>query len=619
MKKLLLFVLLCSLFMAGCGSVAKEEDGAFLPVENEEKYEEIIAAFGEGYSYATTDMATEEAQVDDAKSSETNSYSETNVQVESVDEGDIVKTDGDYIYRAVNNRIYVVKANDGAMEQVDVLTLSENDYVQELYVDENRLTAVCGGNFAMPYTEKEGVAESDSIYHTGTRLLVYDIRDKANIVLEREILQEGNFLTARKVGDIFYLITSQYPSYYVWETGDLPVYSDSINGETKTLSYDQIYYPAGVEEIPSNQLLVGSVDLAAAEEIAIKSYLGAGETVYMNESSLYIVANTGYGSIGILEDTATSSDDVSSSAAVATSTNESLLYAFDIDGVSVSARSNRTIPGSILNQFSMDEYEGYFRIAMTVTDENGETDNCLYILDQDLNDVGSLTGLAPGESIYSARFMGENAYLVTFEQTDPLFALDLSDPAAPKALGELKIPGYSGYLHPYDENLLIGIGKEVILATTDWSVEPVPLVQGLKIALFDISDMENPVEVYSTEIGDRGTDSDALWNHKAFLFDKEKNLLVLPISVYTFKEPAQSEEAYGEFTQQGSYIFHIDATEIKLEKVITHTTGEDEYADWESYIDRNLYIDNVLYALSPEKFTSLDLTTMEEIATLVLK
>ncbi len=216
--------------------------------------------------------------------------------------------------------------------------------------------------------------------------------------------------------------------------------------------------------------------------------------------------------------------------------------------------------------------------------------------------------------------MGETAYLVTFEQTDPLFVLDLSDPAAPTVLGELKIPGYSNYLHPYDETHLIGIGKEVVLTETDWSVDPVPLDQGVKIALFDISDMENPEEVYSLEIGDRGTDSEALWNHKAFLFDKEKNLLVIPISVYTIQSGGATSETYGEFTKQGSYVFHLDAENIKLEQVISHNimTGEKTIA-WESYIDRNLYIGNILYALSSEKITSLDLETMEEISTLTLK
>ncbi len=147
--------------------------------------------------------------------------------------------------------------------------------------------------------------------------------------------------------------------------------------------------------------------------------------------------------------------------------------------------------------------------------------------------MGALTGLAKGETIYSARFMGDMAYLVTFEQVDPLFALDLSDPSAPVVLGELKIPGYSGYLHPYDENHLIGVGKEVTLAKTDWSTEPVPLNQGVKISLFDTSDKKNPVEVYHTVIGDRGSECDVIWNHKAFLFKQEKNLLVLPMSVYT--------------------------------------------------------------------------------------
>ncbi len=369
------------------------------------------------------------------------------MQVEGIDEGDIVKTDGEYIYRAVNNLIYIVKATDGEMEQVKTITLKENDYVIELYVDDERLIAVCNNYFYLPYDEKA------SYDRPGTEILVYDLKDKENITLSREITQEGNYVSARKVEDCFYLITCQYP-YYIMEDQDLPVYRDSVTGETTSLSYDQIYYPAGTESLPPNQLLVGAVDLAASDPIAISSYMGAGETVYMNEDSLYIVADTGYwggvileDSIAIAEESApeegvtegsegdesaaeediaeeteegipdegdtesgnsgaedsepaetdpdeggsddSESEEVDPDESVTNDTderevdeqisaddtiedlNESMLYAFDIAGAEVTARANCSLPGRILNQFSMDEYNGVLRIATTECKSNG--------------------------------------------------------------------------------------------------------------------------------------------------------------------------------------------------------------------------------------------------------
>lgn len=620
MKKILCWFLALALFAAaGCAKEEKEGEAPFVPVKNEAQYQKFLAA-GADSGYSTVAEAADSI-AQDASSSELSlssgetSYSGTNLQVEAVDEGDIVKTDGHYIFRAANNQIYVVKTEAGTMTQTDTVGLKDSQYVQELYLDENRLVAVCGGNAVIPYAA--GVSKESEPARYGVKVYIYDRNGDGTLTLSREIDQEGNYLTSRKVGNCFYLVTSLY-SYYA-TTAETPVYRDSVAGDAVTsLPYDRIYYPGTEESFSPEQLVVGAVDLSAETPIDVNSYLGAGDTFYMNEEMLYVIARQ-YNPVRILpmED----SGSTASVAGIATdsSANESTVYAFHIDGVKVAAAATAKIPGSVLNQFSLDEYQGHLRIATTVVAKEGETDNRLYVLDRKLNTVGSVTGLAPGETLYAARFIGDEGYLVTFEQTDPLFALDLADPTAPKVLGELKIPGYSGYLQPYEDDLLLGIGKEVTVDSTDWSMEPVALTQGVKIALFDVSDLSRPRELWSTEIGDRGSDSDALYSHKAVLLDRGKELLALPITVYVRNESQQGTDDFGTLKQQGSYIFHLNEAGIEMKAFITHGMGENENYDTFAQIDRNLYIGDVLYALSQGKITALDLQTMQEISTLTLK
>jgi len=275
------------------------------------------------------------------------------------------------------------------------------------------------------------------------------------------------------------------------------------------------------------------------------------------------------------------------------------------------------IPGMVLNQFAMDEYDGYFRVATTVHGEKAL--NNVYVLNMALNITGSLTDLALGETIYSARFMGERCYLVTFRNIDPLFVIDLSNPTNPRLLGELKITGYSSYLHPYDENHIIGIGKETVAEQEDFA-----WYQGVKISLFDVSDVSNPREISKYEIGDRGTDSPVLWDHKAFLFDKERNLLVMPvleakINATQYPEGVPSW-AYGQPVWQGAYVFDISVDNgLQLKGKITHveniTDPEQGYYYYYSpfAVERSLYIDNVLYTISQAKIKMNDLGTLEYI------
>jgi uncharacterized secreted protein with C-terminal beta-propeller domain len=270
----------------------------------------------------------------------------------------------------------------------------------------------------------------------------------------------------------------------------------------------------------------------------------------------------------------------------------------------------------------MDEQGEYLRVAATTGNvwggDAGSTNN-VYVLDQKLDIFGRLGNLAPGEQIYSARFMGSRCYLVTFKKIDPLFVIDLTNPGEPKVLGELKIAGYSDYLHPYDENHVIGIGKEAVAAEEGdfaW-------YQGVKVSLFDVSDVANPREIAKYEIGDRGTDSPVLYDHKAFLFDGAKNLLVLPVSVaeidasqYPSGVPSW---AYGESVWQGAYVFDISLEHgLGLKGKITHCNGSESQKAWyygssSCSIERSLYIGDVLYTISDQKIGMNDLEALAKI------
>ncbi|MDP3741877.1 MAG: beta-propeller domain-containing protein, partial [Candidatus Micrarchaeota archaeon] len=289
------------------------------------------------------------------------------------------------------------------------------------------------------------------------------------------------------------------------------------------------------------------------------------------------------------------------------------------------------VPGHLLNQFSLDEHGGYLRLATTIGEvhrertENPATNN-VYVLDASLNLTGKLEGLAPGERLYSSRFMGEKAYLVTFKKVDPLFVIDLSNPQKPQLLGKLKVPGYSDYLHPVDENHLIGLGKDAIPAEEGdfaW-------YQGVKLTLFDVSNVNNPIELSTYKIGDRGTNSYALDDHRAFLFNAANGLLVIPVTLAEIN-PSQYPEgvqpqSYGDYTFQGAYVFNVSLADgFTLRGRVSHV-NEDELAKSGEYyyggdgtnVERSAYIDNVLYTVSQKYIKANDLSTLEEKATVTL-
>lgn len=561
-------------------------------------------------------------------------YSTTNIQVAGVDEADIVKTDGTYIYQVDNQRIVITQAYPATeMRVVNTIEFDDPEFsTTELYVDSAHLVVIGTSSTNQPWPQDLKV--KTSIYPpyrniNSTLAKIYDIKDKNNVKMTREVEIEGSCVSSRKIGSSLYLAANRYIDYYCLEKGidAAPAYRDTARGNSLiAIDYPAIHYFPG--DIAPNYITVAGVSLDNKNAPAdIQSYLGSGDNIYSSANNLYVaVSKAPYYQPVIMK------PDTQSEPAPKTETT--CVYKFSLGNGVIKYSGTGEVPGTILNQYSMDEYNGYFRIATTKgqmwrSDENTSQNN-IYVLNENMQITGKLEGLAPGEKIYSTRFMGDRAYMVTFKNVDPLFVIDLKTPTSPKILGKLKIPGYSNYLHPYDENHIIGFGKDTI-EMKGWDGSNQAYYQGMKIAVFDVTDVAHPVEVAQEIIGDRGTDSELLSNPKALLFDKDKNLLAFPVTVMKVNHPAGSNQPdanleYGSFTFQGAYIYNIDLLKgLTLKGTITHLNADD-YArsgdNWyesDKNIARIIYINNTLYTVSRNMIKANNLSDLKELKALPLQ
>jgi len=484
-------------------------------------------------------------------------YSKTNIQVEGVDEADIVKTDGTYLYVASNNSLFILKAYPP--EEAEVLSrIGFNGTLGEIFLDGNKL-AILGSSATYPY---EPYYRLPTFIDDKTLVKVYDISDRSNPVLARNFSISGNYFDSRMINEYVYLIVSQ-PAYLLYDTLVLPKTYSTDGMEEMNVS--QIYY-ANVSDNSYAFTTVAAINIQNdAQETTHETFLlGATSCMYVSLNNIYITFWTQGG--------------------------ETLIYRIRIENEMIKSEASGKVPGSILNQFSMDEYNSYFRLATTAWTD-GASQNNVYVLDMNLTMVGKLENIAPGETIYSVRFMGDRSYIVTFRQVDPFFAIDLQNPYNPKVLGVLKIPGYSSYLHPYDESHIIGIGKDG---------------SAVKISLFDVSNVTDPKEIDNYQVSGRWSDSPVLSDHKALLFNSSKNLLVMPIITSDYS------------IWQGAYVFKVTIQEgIALRGQITHTENTADlgyyYYPQPYYVKRSLYIENVLYTISDKKVMMNNLETLDEI------
>lgn len=517
-------------------------------------------------------------------------YSTTNVQVAGIDEADVVKTDGQYIYIAGNNVVRIVGADKGRLSDETAIRLATNKNVSEAYVDDDKLIILGTRSeynpavidLPKPFSNDKGM-EIMTPYNppkTYSFVDVYDISDPLKPVLLKGHEMEGYYQSSRKNGDIVYLVTNNYPSGGIV----LPMMRDTtVSNQEFSMKLDDVMI------MPNHPcpgyLIVSAVNVNNEEKTEVEAITAYGATMYMNESSLYLAFNNYSADTSIIR--------------------------FDLEGMKVGYAGSGTVPGYLLNQFSMDEFEGNLRVATTVWEKNS---NSLYILDPSLNIAGSVEDLAKGESIYSVRFMGDKGYVVTFRTIDPLFVFDLSDPKNPVLTGELKVPGFSSYLHPIGEDLLLGIGADTYdIYRKDSSGKDVVIGTrqgGIKFSLFDVSDMGKPKEISNYVVGDSGSSSEALYNHRAIMVDQSNENVA--IDAYLAFE--NQEKAYN----QGAIVMNYGGKELAL-KGILESEPSGVYGNDIPYARRILYIGDELYYVQDGRITSYNYDSLKKIESLVLQ
>lgn len=443
-------------------------------------------------------------------------YSDTNLQVIGVQEADIIKTDGKYIYVYGQNTLYIVEANNGVLKLISSIkgpdanqlnkyaydgfgsTYADYGSTREMYLSENYLVII---NIA-------SVVEAQ----------VFDITNPSDPILLNKYTQEGYYLSSRMVGADLYMVTQKYVN-----TGEIDINTPStfvprcgINDKFDTVAPENIYINTEFQNAyDSNYIVVGGIHLSKdIEEISNIAIFGCGNNIYSSLENMYIAA--GY---------STTQNKITS--------NFTKIYRVSIKDGKVFMASEGSVPGTVINQFSMDEYDGTFRIVTTsysyntisfkevsIANSRPSSVNALYTLDQDLNIVGKLEDVAPGERVYSVRFDGATGYFVTFRQVDPLFTADLSDPKNPMILSALKIPGFSEYMHSYADGFLFGLGR--------YADPQTGRTKGLKLSMFDTKDATNVIEASSLVLSEFNY-SPAEYNHKAILINSIKNIIGFPV------------------------------------------------------------------------------------------
>lgn len=508
-------------------------------------------------------------------------YSETNLQVAGVDEADIIKTDGAFIYALSDNKLSIISASQGKLTLVSQLehntrTEEEQSTAQELYVSGNRLVVlrqVCRNNSTEIGCLMMDTADANSRYMAE----IYDITERTAPRLVASYGQSGFAVTTRLVDNTLYLLSN----YSVGE--DI----DGANPETyipRSFGINDTVLPpeeidlTAAKDCPvtclNRYLLLSGIDISGDTRlVSRKAVLGYGGTVYANRNHVYVAS--------LLDQEYAS---------------RTRILCFALENGNIASPIQGVVNGHLLNQFSMDEYNGYLRVVTTQdkyeqTTQNGTTSvnylgqsNALYILDSQMKQVGAIENVAPDEQVYSVRFNGDIGYFVTFRQIDPLFAVDLSNPTAPAIVSALKITGFSQYLHPYGEGLLFGFGKE---ADTDGRA------QDLKLSMFDVRDPVNVTEKHKKVL--QGYDySMAQYEHKAFLIATDKELIAFPAAN---RYIVCRYSPYSGFTVKA---------ELELENANPVSI-------------RGLYIGDYLYVFSGKAMHSYALDTFREVETLTLE
>ncbi|MEX0861132.1 beta-propeller domain-containing protein [Nitrosopumilus sp.] len=637
----------------------------------------IRSMAGEGFTGATPPMAMDDGAVFQESATvskaETGSsdYSTTNVQVENVDEPDYLKNDSKYVYIVSHNTLSIIDAYPAESAKI-ILKIAldiESQYIENMFLNEDRLVIFYNGQSNDEIIPQYDFAPVRS-YESVTHALIVDVANKENPIILKDYSIDGYFTDARMIGDYVYFVTNsnvnyQYPRLpiimedsvrimtpdaFYFDNAEqfsnfntltaIDIFGDKINSETFLMGYSGALYvsennfyltyqqsmPFGFYEQSSRDrffdVIVPLLPDHIQEQIKIiqKDSSINSSTQWMKISELM---QKSYNEMNkddkekLFEKIKEALNEYD--VKIQEESAKTIIHKISIDNDKIEYVAKGSVPGRLLNQFSMDENKDRFRVATTTeyyTQYQGMVrTNSVYVLDEQLNIVGSLDKIAPNESIFSARFMEDRLYLVTFQQIDPFFVIDLSTDT-PKILGELKIPGFSNYLHPYDEKHVIGIGRDTK------EIEEGRVQQlGIKIALFNVADVNNPKVTDDIVVGDSSTQSEALYNHKAFFFDKTRGILSIPINGDSQKldEIASAKKIAPDYNRwSGFYVFGLDKTNgVSLKGTITHSDGDSRYYGMSNA--RTFYIDDVLYTASEEYLKMNSFNNLEEVNSIKLE
>lgn len=454
---------------------------------------------GDVYEYLTESNHFDAALPDTGSSSHNSTY----VQATGVDEADCVKTTATHIFYLHSNTIHIFSAEGKNAKEVATVEGKDENSLSDFYVSGDRLITL-------------GVEYRDGGHFT--EAVVYDISDVSAVKRTGSFSQSGSYLSSRMIGDTLYMVSNHNARYEL----DLPQTGAAVSTADSATMDEIPYTDVFSVETPtvSNFLVVSRVDVKTDAQVTkSKAILGSGNIIYCNQENLYVTAHE-------------FAPEVYSSMFKSVSGNYWDIYGADTQIIKISLAdgidfvASEKVNGTVNNQYALDEYNGKLRVATTSRDSEQNEINNLYVLDENLRQLGSVTGFAQNESIKAVRYIKDTAYVITYEQTDPLFVIDVSNPSQPAIKGEVKISGFSTLLVPVDDNTLLGIGYHTTeLTEGDAAME---MQDGVKIVTFDVSDKSNP-KVIDTQIFEN-YDSAVQRDPKALLVNFERGDFTIPMS-----------------------------------------------------------------------------------------
>jgi len=550
-------------------------------------------------------------------------FSGTNVQELGVDEPDIVKTDGNRIIALSEQTLFIIDVTGDNPKLLGKISLQDVS-VRDLFLYEDRILAL-GGGYGQYYG---GIIAPEGYHQTPISKIVEIDISTGEPEIARTLEFDGTYISARLVGGVARVVVTSQPTGFVWEFpegGGLKAERDAedknreiirnstidnwvpyfvltnadgdVLDEGVMVECDRARHPA--EFAGLDLLSVVSVDMRRGLRVTdATGVLANGQTVYASTDNLYVATQRWFDWQAFQD----GGDDADFTGVT------TQIHQFDItDSTQTEYVASGSITGFLLNQFAMSEHDGFLRVASTTEPEwrrwgDFEQQSMVTILeavDGELVTVGLVDGLGLGERIFSVRFIEDTAYIVTFRQTDPLYTVDLSDPTNPEVLGELKILGYSAYLHPLGNDLLLGVGQDA---------DEEGRIEGTQVSIFDVSDLRNPERIAQLTLA-KGSNSQVEFDHRAFLYWAPEDLVVIPIQRWAWQERDGKEEVF--FGALGINVADGDISEIGP---IVHPGGESDEGlwDWLAQIQRSIVIGDDLYTVSMKGLMRSDLQTLED-------